>query len=117
MTKKELDKACDAYCLVCKERDTDCFEYCKGLPSKAECNAITDFRKAMGAVIKESLSTVQNAPETVIKENLTTVLTWQDVKRIVNIADEILRSHKDSHGVIWDEERYYKEVLKLFQKD
>lgn len=38
-------------------------------------------------------------------------LTWQDVKRIVNIADDIVGDFTDSHGVIISEEDYYNEVL------
>lgn len=39
-------------------------------------------------------------------------LTWQDIKRIVNIADDLLRDD----SVLSSEEEYYTEVLKRYKE-
>lgn len=41
-------------------------------------------------------------------------LTWQDVKRIVEIADDIIRKACYEH---MSEEEYYTEVLRRFKED
>ena len=41
-----------------------------------------------------------------------TDLTWQDIKRIVNIADDLLRDD----SVLSSEEEYYTEVLKRYKE-
>lgn len=66
--KEFINKAFDAYCKVCGH-------YHHTVPThicRQDCDYYTKFRKAMGAVIKDSLNPVQNAPEAVVKENLTT---------------------------------------------
>lgn len=45
-------------------------------------------------------------------------LTWQDIKAIVNIADDILpdpRYKQDLDASLQSEEAYYKEVLRRFK--
>lgn len=42
-------------------------------------------------------------------------LSWQDVQKIVNIADEIVSDHRDSHSVLVDEKAYYTDVLRIFK--
>lgn len=47
-------------------------------------------------------------------------LTWQDIKAIVNIADDILpdpRYKQDLDTSFQSEEAYYKEVLRRFNED
>lgn len=39
-------------------------------------------------------------------------LTWQDIRRIVKIADEVIGD--GGYKVLWDEEGYYKQVLHKF---
>lgn len=41
------------------------------------------------------------------------VLTWQDIKRIVNIADDLLRDD----SVLSSEEEYYTAILKAFNQE
>ena len=43
-------------------------------------------------------------------------LTWQDIKAIVNIADELLKEAEVrlDATILNSEENYYKEVLRLF---
>ena len=41
-----------------------------------------------------------------------TDLTWQDIKRIVNIADDLLRDD----SILSSEEEYYTEVLKRYKE-
>lgn len=43
-------------------------------------------------------------------------LTWQDIKRIVNIADEIIKTKEgeDMPECLETEEKYYTEVLNRF---
>ena len=43
-------------------------------------------------------------------------LTWQDIKAIVNIADELLKEAEVrlDATILISEENYYKEVLRLF---
>lgn len=43
-------------------------------------------------------------------------LTWQDVKRIVNIADAMV-NEEDSYDKWESEEAYYKEVLKRYNEE
>lgn len=45
-------------------------------------------------------------------------LTWEDIKRIVNIADDLLPGHDIEHllSEFQTEEAYYKEVLKKFRE-
>lgn len=44
-----------------------------------------------------------------------TNLTWQDVRRIVNIADDLAEEYfKEGSGLQWNEEFYYKKVLEEF---
>ena len=46
-------------------------------------------------------------------------LTWEDIKRIVNIADELLpdpRYRDDLDASLQSEESYYTEVLKRFNQ-
>ena len=59
----DLDKVCGIVRDLANEHFGDWEQSCKFEDA---------FRKAAGAVIKESLSPVQNAPEAVVKENLTT---------------------------------------------
>ena len=46
-------------------------------------------------------------------------LTWQDIKRIVNIADELINTKegKDMPEYLETEEKYYTEVLNKFSDD
>lgn len=46
-------------------------------------------------------------------------LTWQDIKRIVNIADELISTKKgeDMPEYLETEEKYYTEVLNKFSDD
>ena len=47
-------------------------------------------------------------------------LTWQDIKAIVNIADDLLpdpRYKQDLDASLQSEEAYYKEVLKRFKEE
>ena len=144
MTEQELNKACEwlenrlEYYAI----DTGIFDY------KV---FFSDFRKAMEAVIKDSLNPVQNDAEAVIKENLTTEydaeylqskidaftearrkdgktademlddcrggaleLTWQDIQRIVKIADYIVTHETGKYA---DEEAYYSEILRRFKEE
>ena len=43
-------------------------------------------------------------------------LTWQDMKLIVNIADDLVREFTEPHSVIVSEEDYYKAVLLAYRK-
>ena len=46
-------------------------------------------------------------------------LTWQDIKRIVTIADDILPDPRYKHDLdssLQSEEAYYKEVLRRFKE-
>lgn len=43
-------------------------------------------------------------------------LTWQDVRKLVRIADYILDNYRDNHGVLVDERTYYSEVLNRYIK-
>ena len=43
-------------------------------------------------------------------------LTWQDMKLIVNIADDLVGEFRESHGIIVSEEDYYKAVLLAYRK-
>lgn len=45
-------------------------------------------------------------------------LTWQDIKAIVNIADNLLKEAEErlDENILNSEENYYKEVLQLFTK-
>lgn len=55
--------------------------------------------------------------EAVVKESLTTELTWQDCARIVEIADQMLQTAHDR--VKWEdksEEDYYTEILRRFNE-
>ena len=48
-----------------------------------------------------------------------TELTWEDIKRIVKIADDLLpdpRYKDDLDASLQSEEAYYKEVLKRFNE-
>ena len=46
-------------------------------------------------------------------------LTWQDIKRIVNIADELINTKEgeDMPKYLETEEKYYTEVLNKFSDD
>ena len=46
-------------------------------------------------------------------------LTWQDIKRIVNIADELInkKEGEDIPEYLETEEKYYTEVLNKFSDD
>lgn len=46
-------------------------------------------------------------------------LTWQDIKRIVNIADELINTKEgeDMPEYLETEEKYYAEVLNKFSDD
>lgn len=46
-------------------------------------------------------------------------LTWQDIKRIVNIADELINTKEgeDMPEYLETEEKYYMEVLNKFSDD
>lgn len=46
-------------------------------------------------------------------------LTWQDIKRIVNIADELINTKEgeDMPEYLEAEEKYYTEVLNKFSDD
>ena len=46
-------------------------------------------------------------------------LTWQDIKRIVNIADELINTKEgeDIPDYLETEEKYYTEVLNKFSDD
>lgn len=46
-------------------------------------------------------------------------LTWQDIKRIVNIADELIKTKEgeDMPEYLETEEKYYTEVLNRFAND
>ena len=46
-------------------------------------------------------------------------LTWQDIKRIVNIADELIntKESEDMPEYLETEEKYYTEVLNKFSDD
>ena len=114
MTEQELNKACEwlefnagGYLGLVHEESMAC-------ATLHTAKMIKDFRKAMEAVIKDSLNPVQNDAEAVIKENLTTELTWQDVQKIVEIADEVITAENIKFG---NEETYYSEVLRRFNKE
>lgn len=111
MTEIELNKACDAYCLVCKEWDTDCFEYCKGLPGKAECDAIRDFRKAMEGISgnKEEIPSNSCNSDKNLQE-----LTWQDIADIIVAYGYVPKLNKD--GSVRPAEDIFKDTLKRFKE-
>ena len=46
-------------------------------------------------------------------------LTWQDIKRIVNIADELINTKEgeDIPEYLETEEKYYTEVLNKYSND
>ena len=46
-------------------------------------------------------------------------LTWQDIKRIINIADELINTKEgeDIPEYLETEEKYYTEVLNKFSDD
>lgn len=46
-------------------------------------------------------------------------LTWQDIKRIVNISDELINTKEgeDMPEYLETEEKYYAEVLNKFSDD
>ena len=50
---------------------------------------------------------------------MTKYLTWQDIKRIVNIADELIHTKEgeDMPEYLETEEKYYTEVLNKFSDD
>ena len=50
---------------------------------------------------------------------MTKYLTWQDIKRIVNIADELINTKEgeDMSEYLETEEKYYTEVLNKFSDD
>lgn len=48
------------------------------------------------------------------EEDLT--LTWQDIQRIVKIADQMVDEDEDGRLLTMGEEEYYKEVLQLFKE-
>ena len=50
---------------------------------------------------------------------MTKYLTWQDIKRIVNIADELINTKEgeDMLEYLETEEKYYTEVLNKFSDD
>ncbi len=53
------------------------------------------------------------------KEKTKQELTWQDIKRIVTIADDLLPGH-DTEQLLSEfqtEESYYQEVLKRFKEE
>ena len=45
-------------------------------------------------------------------------LTWQDIKRIVNIADELIKTKEgeDMPEYLETEEKYYAKILKIFKE-
>ena len=50
---------------------------------------------------------------------MTKHLTWQDIKRIVNIADELINTKEgeDMPEYLETEEKYYTEVLNKFKEE
>lgn len=50
---------------------------------------------------------------------MTKHLTWQDIKRIVNIADELINTKEgeDMPEYLETEEKYHTEVLNKFSDD
>lgn len=72
------------------------------------------FRKVVSAVIKDSLNPVQNAPEAVIKESLTTELAWQDMAKIADIIGHTSRLTRG--GMTRSPEDFYSETLKRFKE-
>ena len=92
MTKQELNKACEWV-------DNMPIKYA-GFIERGHCQGVADdFRTATDAVIKESLN-----PE----------LTWQDIREIVEIADDIA-VHEYANRPTGQED-YYTEILKRFKE-
>lgn len=105
-----LDKACDAYCQVCGH-------YPHKVPThicRQDCDYYMKFRKVVSVVIKDSLNPVQNAPEAVIKESLTTELAWQDMAKIADIIGHTSRLTRN--GMTRSPEDFYSETLKRFKE-
>lgn len=50
---------------------------------------------------------------------MTKYLTWQDIKRIVNIADELIstKEGEEKPEYLETEEKYYMEVLNKFKEE
>lgn len=84
----DLDKACE---WLANQYDYADEEY---LDDK-----IQEFRKAMGAEIKE---------------NLTTEVTWQDIAKIADIIGHTNRLDKE--GQVRSSEEFYKEILKKYKE-
>lgn len=90
MTEQELNKACEWIANMP-------IEYSEFI-EKGHCQWIADdFREAMGAVVKESL---------------TTELTWQDIARLADIMAHTSKLTKG--GEVRTPEEYYSEVLQKF---
>ena len=51
--------------------------------------------------------------------DMTKYLTWQDIKRIVNIADELINTKEGEEmpEYLETEEKYYTEVLNKFKEE
>ena len=49
-----------------------------------------------------------------MKANELRILTWQDVRQIVELADAIIRPAPERG---WTQEKYYTEVLRQYEKE
>ena len=96
MTEQELNKACEWL-----DNTLPNIEYITNASALRQTKRqyIDTFRKTMEAVIKESLSTE---------------LTWQDMARIADIIGHTSRLTRD--GMTRSPEDFYSEILKRFKE-
>lgn len=102
MTEQELNKACEWIANMP-------IEYSEFI-EKGHCQWIADdFRKAMKGIsgnVEEIPSDSCNSDKNMQE------LTWQDIQRIVEIADEVITAENIKFG---NEETYYSEILRRFK--
>lgn len=136
--KEFIDKACDAYCKVCGH-------YPHKVPThicRQDCDYYMKFRKAMGVISGNNeeipsknlqgfdsdylQSKIDAFSEARKKDGKTSeellnecrggeLLTWQDVKRILDIGSYIA-DYNVYHNIPIVDEAYYSEVLRRFKE-
>ena len=119
--KEFIDKACRW--LVEHSHNSDTQDGITCTPVMTEGTLIEDFRKAMTAktnpLFEKCLANVNPETRAEVRKNmdLANLLTWEDVRSIVEIADEMIRTAHNR--VKWEDsspEAYYKEVLTKFNE-
>lgn len=98
MTEHEMNKACEWL-----DNTLPNIEYITNASALRQTKKqyIDAFRKAMGAVIKE---------------NLTTELTWQDIQKIWRIGVYVA-DYNSYHNIQIEDEAFFKEILNRYIND